>query len=534
VLAAGAGLSLLGRQSLLSLERTVRGEQIRVASIAGAALARDLVADLETLQSAVSGPHVQQARTDVESWSRQLAASARGLRLADGLCYVDAEGVPVVCTRDDLGARAAGPQIESAIRQSIVSRRPVVSAFAGRKGGGSDAVAVVPVVAPGGPSGAAVAIIADDGPQVRSLLPDTRGASFTLQRSVGDSLPEDAPPEAAVAGAPWAVRVMTPVNGRDTVLAFRRLSFWFAPSLAAVAMLMAWGVVLSVQRPLLKLTEAAERIAAGDLSSPIAGGRDEIGRLGSALENMRARLKQSIEASDRANADLERRVAQRTSQLQRLLGKVISAQEDERRRVARELHDETSQVLAGLGMALQAVATSAGPARLQELKALVDRMHDGLHRLIVNLRPAVLDDLGLAAAINGLVDAQLRHAGFASVACELEDIKDLRADPSVEIAIFRVVQESILNVVRHSGAQSVLVEASLEKGRLCIQIEDDGKGFEPAEIRRGADSLRGVGLDGMRERMDLIGGQLTIDSAPGAGTHVRIEVPVKAAAEATV
>jgi signal transduction histidine kinase len=198
---------------------------------------------------------------------------------------------------------------------------------------------------------------------------------------------------------------------------------------------------------------------------------------------------------------------------------VISAQEDERRRVARELHDETSQLLAALGMALHAGpgTASADPGDL------LNRLQDGVHRLIVNLRPAVLDDLGLAAAINMLAETQLRRGGIA-VRTELSDLEHHRLPPSIETAVFRIVQEAILNIVRHSGATSVLIQAGTDDGHVWVEIEDDGDGFDLAAVHPDADSLRGVGLLGMRERAELLGGRLTIESAPGEGTRVKVEI----------
>jgi signal transduction histidine kinase len=321
-----------------------------------------------------------------------------------------------------------------------------------------------------------------------------------------------------VPGTPWIVAVVPREGEDDPVARFRQRSIWISPALAALAVLLATGIAISVNRPLLSLTRAAERIAAGDLSGRIEGGSDEIGRLGAALEHMRRRLQHAMETSARINEELERRVDERTQQLQRLLGKVISAQEDERRRVARELHDETSQLLTALGMALH-----AGPAATSDPRALLARLQEGVHRLIVNLRPAVLDDLGLAAAINMLAETQLRHGGI-TVRCETRELEYSRLAPAIEIAVFRIVQEAILNIVRHSGATSVLIQAGATAGHVWVEIEDDGNGFDLGAIHPDGRSLRGIGLLGMRERAELVGGKLTIDSAPGEGTRVKVEV----------
>jgi signal transduction histidine kinase len=320
--------------------------------------------------------------------------------------------------------------------------------------------------------------------------------------------------------------------------AFRRRSLWLAPGLTAVSLLLAWGVVTSVRRPVRTLTDAAERIAGGDLSQPIQSDVDEIGRLGAALEHMRVQLRDSIASVEYANGVLEQRVAERTRQLSRVLRRVISAQEDERRRVARELHDETSQLVAAMAMSIDAAKGAPAPAAVADLRLLIDRMHDSLHRIIVNLRPSVLDDLGLAAAIEWLAEHQLRRSGIA-VRCELADLQDCRVDTAIEIALFRVVQESMTNIVRHASASAVLVQGGVAQrrpaasdDRLWIEIEDDGEGFDPAAIAAETGSLRGIGVAGMRERMELVGGTIEIESAPGEGTRIRLEAPVEVAAEA--
>jgi len=516
VFIAAAALSLLSRQSLLTLDARIRAEQQTVARITAGMLARDLVADLEVLQGVVSAARLQAPDVDRSVWVRELAAASRELRLGDGICQTDTTGAVLHCAAETLATRAGNPLLTASIREAIAARRPVVSAFARQPDGRLDAAAVVPTPATEAHLGAIVELISGSGAAVQQLLSTENGLAFSA------TAPDDT--AARVAGTPWFVSSPEQPEVAETIGTFRRRSLWFAPSVAALALVLAWGVALSVRRPLAVLTASAERIAAGNLGDPVPGGSDEVGRLGTALDDMRVRLKVSIEEVGRSNAVLERRVAERTSQLQRLLGKVISAQEDERRRIARELHDETSQVLTALGMALHPPEAMT-LERITELQRLVDRMHDGLHRLIVNLRPSVIDDLGLAAAIEAIAGSQLRRAGL-NVRCELGVLQERRVDAAIEIAVFRAVQEAIVNVVRHSGASTVIIEGGLADGHLWIEIEDDGRGFDPASISPDDRTLRGIGLIGMRERIDMLGGTLEIDSGPGQGTRVRIDVGV--------
>lgn len=495
VFAAGGTLSLFSRQSLLALEGNMHDARVQVASVTAALIARDLTADLQTLEGLATAPRVQLP-----------GLSSRPRRLADALCYV-APDASSTCEPADAAGVLGVPALRQAIQDSVRESRPRVSPFSPLDGL-DVAVAAVPVEDPDARGAAAVAVIRADGVHMREIL----GSGAILQ--VGAAGERATAP---VAGTPWVIAAVTPA-GADPVAAFRQRSIWISPALAALAVLLAIGIGVSVNRPLRSLTRAAERIAAGDLSERIDGGTDEIGRLGVALEHMRQRLHESMEASARINVELERRVEERTVQLQRLLGKVISAQEDERRRVARELHDETSQLLAALGMALH-----AGRGAAADPRELLDRLQEGVHRLIVNLRPAVLDDLGLAAAINMLADTQLRRGGI-SVRCETSELEHGRLPPTIETAMFRIIQEAILNIVRHSAATSVLIQAGLDGEHVWAEIEDDGNGFDLAAARPDGESLRGVGLLGMRERAELLGGRLTIESAPGEGTRVKVEI----------
>jgi signal transduction histidine kinase len=315
-----------------------------------------------------------------------------------------------------------------------------------------------------------------------------------------------------------------------------------APIVAALAFLFAWGAARSLKQPIAVLTGAAEQIAGGDLSRTIPPlGEDEVGRLGRSLETMRAALAEAFERERRAQEELEGRVADRTRDLTaltrelrdrderraRLLAKFIRAQEEERKRIARELHDETCQTVATLSVAADA-ALARPPVpdrgRLLEMKALADRALSEVHRVIYDLRPSVLDDLGLASAVRWHADRYLTPLGIA-FRCELEGLEE-RLPVEIETAVFRVVQEALTNVVRHAQAETVLIQMAREGPRLVIEVEDDGRGFDPASVATPESSGRGLGLLGIRERVELLGGQVTIDSTPGQGTRLAVSVPL--------
>ncbi len=315
-----------------------------------------------------------------------------------------------------------------------------------------------------------------------------------------------------------------------------------APFGLAIVVLFAWGAARSLTRPIAVLTSAAERIAGGALSEAIPPlGEDEVGRLGRSLETMRGRLAEAFEKDRRVQEELEQRVTERTHDLlsltrelkdrderrARLLAKFIRAQEEERKRIARELHDETCQTVATLSVAADA-ALARPPVpdrgRLLEMKTLADRALSEVHRVIYDLRPSVLDDLGLVSAVRWLGERHLAPLGIA-LRCEIAGL-DERLPVEVETAVFRVVQEALMNVVRHAGAETVLVQMERADGRLEIEVEDDGRGFDTGSVMTPDSSGRGLGLLGIRERVELLGGKVTIDSAPGKGTRVAVSVPI--------
>jgi signal transduction histidine kinase len=339
----------------------------------------------------------------------------------------------------------------------------------------------------------------------------------------------------------WGVCIKT---AESTVLAstgrLRRALLWLGPLLMGFGLLFAYGAAQSVLRPVRVLTAESERIAGGSLDQPIPQvGRDELGRLGRSLENMRTALKSSIGEIEEANATLERRVDERTQALTaatrqlaereearaRLLRQVITAQEDERKRLARELHDETCQTISALSMRLGSLTQRSGdtpPPELVEARNLAVRALDELHRLIYDLRPSVLDDLGLWAAIRWYAERQLEPKGV-SVRCEFADV-DRRLPTLYETALFRVSQEAISNIAKHAEAEQVLIQGSMKGDTLTIEIEDDGKGFEPGASRTPGPDGHGWGLLGITERVDALGGTVEIDSAPGQGVRLVVAV----------
>jgi signal transduction histidine kinase len=350
---------------------------------------------------------------------------------------------------------------------------------------------------------------------------------------------------AALGAAPWAVVVRqqaTEALPTDGLLPWYAVLGLLAFQLA-LAGAFGWGAARSVTHPVGVLTEHAERIAAGELAWPIPDlGGDEVGRLGRSLERMRQSLGSLLARVAEANALLEQRVADRTKELNlanaqltereaargQLLRKVITAQEDERKRIARELHDETSQALAVLAMGIEAAqdAMRGGMTpRLDEVKAVAVRTLEDVHRLILDLRPSVLDDLGLLSAIRWYADRQLATRGIA-VRFEFGDLP--RLPPEMETALFRMCQEAMSNVARHAQATAVLVQVGVEGGEVVVDVEDDGRGFELAAAAR-PEGRRSWGLLGIRERAEILGGTARIESAPGQGTHVEVRIPLSAA-----
>lgn len=209
-----------------------------------------------------------------------------------------------------------------------------------------------------------------------------------------------------------------------------------------------------------------------------------------------------------------------------LAARILGAQEAERVRVSRELHDDTGQALTLLLVRLQIVENMSSEPEIRrelaELRELVGETLDGVRRLAVHLGPSVLEDLGLCSALEWLADRVRAETGLVvdlRLECKCEHLS-----PEVAVAIFRVAQEALTNVVRHARATRVEVRLETD-GSLELRVADDGTGFAVDEAQ--AQPTASVGLFGMAERVALIGGSLEIDSSPGGGTRVRASVPLR-------
>ncbi len=229
------------------------------------------------------------------------------------------------------------------------------------------------------------------------------------------------------------------------------------------------------------------------------------------------------------NARLYEEIRQKGQMRGELLVKVIAAQEAERKRIARELHDQTSQALAALAVAVETAAAQAEAGEdvsgsLARMKALAVDTLEEVHRMIFDLRPTLLDDLGLIAALRWYVETRLGEVGIR-VRLEVGG-EERRLAPQIETALYRVVQEAINNVVNHSGAQSCTITLVLRADSLSLTIMDDGWGFDMAELARSGDPKRGLGLMGMKERIELLRGTFAVYSGLGSGTRITVEVPL--------
>ena len=282
------------------------------------------------------------------------------------------------------------------------------------------------------------------------------------------------------------------------------------------------GVVLSIMvsclivklafRPLDKVVDTLKAIRIGRRSIEVPEVRDDpqIEQLSRSLNAMLRSLEQ---------------------QRKKGAASAIKAQEEERKRIARELHDETSQSLTGLVIGIK-IAEEMVPDALPEIRERLHNIKDlahatlgEVHTMAVRLRPSVLDDLGLSAALRSYVKEFTENTGIF-VDLRMKSLSS-RLPDKLETVLYRVVQEALTNVARHSGASGCRVILERNETDVCGTIVDNGCGFTPSEVMQSEAGCGGLGLHGMKERIELVDGSLIFDSGPEMGTTIHLEVPIE-------
>jgi signal transduction histidine kinase len=353
-----------------------------------------------------------------------------------------------------------------------------------------DGVVITTAVVPGGPPGESV---------------EEALANPSAQR---DGLSTFSSPIAGVGGSVTVgmtdARVVRTVNGVTLQLLLTTL---FVATIGVVAAtLLTWLLT----RPIVDLAKATHRVSRGDLTAraPVAAD-DEIGTLAVVFNEM----VEELETSRSTIAETERA-------RKRLLEQLIDAQEDERKRIARVLHDDVGQSLSSILLAASMIERSGSPERATGIRETASEALIHVRQLGRELRPSVLDDLGLTSAIERYAaEFRLRYPEMTT---EFHGELPKRVTPVIETTMYRVIQEAMTNVARHSGARSLSVLLTERRGAVQAIIEDDGSGFDPSKERRNAHS---VGIHGMIERVELLGGRLDIESSD-AGTTIYAVVPM--------
>jgi signal transduction histidine kinase len=330
----------------------------------------------------------------------------------------------------------------------------------------------------------------------------------------------------AIDQTPWLLVMESPQSQMmESANDFLRLILIIGGSLVLIGIFIAWIMSRNITRPLNKLTVAVSTIASGNYSPSVAEDRrDEVGKLARAFNAMVAQVR-------RAKQELEQKIIeseQMNEQLRDLSAHLQNIREEERMHIAREMHDELGQLLTGFKMDVswlnKRLADSNDPAlreKLAEMITIVDESVAFVRKLAAELRPSILDDLGLIPALEWHSKEFTKRYNIEVVFQSL--IKELQTSELVATGLFRMYQESLTNVARHSDASNVTATLQLSHGHIHLSISDNGKGFDIIAYGQ----KKTLGLLGMKERAVMIGGKLDIQSEPGKGTTITITVPVR-------
>jgi signal transduction histidine kinase len=341
--------------------------------------------------------------------------------------------------------------------------------------------------------------------------------------------------------APWGISIQDPEEEVFTpAFKLKRTFAALAVIFIGTAFILTIGISRSIVDPLKELIRGADGIAHGEMTKPISPqGSDEIGHLSQSFETMRVRLLESRERIQTHTRELEDRVAERTREIRAsrnraafLLQKIIKTQEEERKRIARELHDDTLQDLSAALMKIdmcKLMPEQITREKVEEMHRIILSALEGVTAIIQNLRPTLLDDVGLSAAIKSLLDMHLGERGIQYF-ITMQNVLDTRFPPQVEILLFRIIQEAIMNIARHAQAENVFVIFKTVNNSIHVEVEDDGIGFDhEAATHHGSHDIqdrRGLGILGMKERALLINGDIEVCSLLGLGTRIKIHIPL--------
>ena len=308
---------------------------------------------------------------------------------------------------------------------------------------------------------------------------------------------------------------------------------WWSAAVFASALIVNIVVDRFVLKRLETLSMAIKELGLGQVSSPLLEksasriNRDEIDQVHFAFNEMA----QKIFARETENQQLTGDINRQSRERGELLKRLITAQEDERKRIARELHDQFGQALAVLALQTQVaqkfVSTRPEQASqvLNQTQELIGETSEQMYDMIMALRPSVLDDLGLLAALRSHAERIFRGT---DIVFSLDGSRmGGRLPPSIEIVLYRVFQEALTNIIRYARARNVSIVLARENGVFSGEISDDGQGFDLAALRKGPDEPQGMGLLGMQERVAQQNGMLDIISEPGCGTRIVIHIPLE-------